>query len=274
MQHGILPGRYRLDRALGACGADPGVPRVAAGPVLTSSFASRFRRREVEMVIMRPPGADGPLPVALVLHGAGGNARTAISLGYPQYLAVAASGSSATRFAAVSVDGGGSSYWHRRDDRDDPQAMLIQEVLPRLGRQGYLTSKIGLIGWSMGGYGALLLASSLPPTRVAAVAASSPAIFPSYAAAISANRGSFDSPADFAANDISSPPRLAALKRIPCRIDCGSSDPFAAQSAAFRRGLGNPVGAVSAGCHDQAFWRRALPAELGFLGEHITPAFV
>jgi len=271
VQTGIVPGRYQLDRVLGACGADPGVPGVAAGAVIASSFASRYRKRDVEMIIMQPPGPVGPLPVALVLHGAGGDARSAISLGYPQYLAAAAARGGATRFAAVSVDGGGSAYWHRRGDGDDPQAMLIHEVLPRLGRQGFLTSKIGLIGWSMGGYGALLLASVLGPTRVAAVAVSSPAIYASYAAAISANQDSFDSPADFAVNDLSSRARLTTLRRVACRIDCGSTDPFAAQSAALRGSLGNPVGAVSPGCHDQAFWRRSLPAELGFLGQHLTP---
>lgn len=269
VQHGVVPGRYRLDRALGACGADPGVPGVAAGPVLASSFASRYREREVEMIIMRPPGPDRPLPVALVLHGAGGDARSVIALGYPHYLA-SVTRAGATRFAVVSVDGGSSTYWHRRGDGDDPQAMLLHEVLPRLDRLGYLTSKIALMGWSMGGYGALLLASRLGPSRVAAVVACSPAIFSSYGAAISANSGSFDSPADFAANDISSQPLLATLRRIPCRIDCGSSDPFAAQSAVLRKSLGRPAGAVSAGCHDQAFWRRELPAELGFAGQHLA----
>lgn len=264
VQDGTLPGKYQLDRLLGACGSDPGVPSAAAGPVVATSFYSRYRKRSVQMVVMRPPGAHVSLPVAIVLHGAGGDAQSAVSLGYPRYLAAAVAGG-VPPFTAVSVDGG-STYWHRRADGDDPPGMIVNEVLPRLRRAGYPVAKIGAIGWSMGGYGALLLASSLGPGRMAAAAASSPAVFGSYAAAIGADPGSFDSAADFAANDVQSPGRLATLRRIPVRIDCGSTDPFAPQDTALRDELGDPPGAISGGCHDQAFWRRSLPAELAFLG--------
>lgn len=266
VQDGTLPGKYQLDRLLGACGSDPGVPSVTAGPVVTTSFYSRYRRRTVEMAVMRPPGAHRSLPVAIVLHGAYGDAQSAVSLGYPGYLAAAVAGG-AKPFAAVSVDGGGSTYWHRRADGDDPPGMIVHEVLPLLQRAGYAVAAIGVIGWSMGGYGALLLASSLGPARVAAAAASSPAVFGSYAAAVA---GSFDSAADFAANDIRVASRIATLRRIPVRIDCGSSDPFAPQDAALRSRLGDPPGASSGGCHDQAFSRRTLPAELAFLSQHLA----
>ena len=273
VQDGTLPGKYQLDRLLGACGGDPGVPDVAAGPVTTTSFYSRYRSRTVAMVVMRPPGARGSLPAAIVLHGMGGDAQSAVSLGYPRFLAAAVAGGAAP-FAAVSVDGGGSTYWHRRADGDDPLGMIVNEVLPRLRLAGYTISKIALIGWSMGGYGALLLASDLGPGRVRAVAASSPAVFGSYAAAAGANSGSFDSAADFAANDIASAGRLATLRRIPVRIDCGSNDPFSPEDTALRERLGHPPGAISAGCHDQAFWRRSLPAELAFVSRHLALAVV
>jgi len=266
VQHGTLPGRYQLDRILGACGDDPGVPDAVTGPVVATSFASRYRKRTVRMIVMRPPGPAGPLPVVIMLHGAGGDAQSAVSLGYPQYLAAAVKGGMAP-FAAVSVDGGSSSYWHRRADGDDPPGMIVHEVLPRLSRQRYEIRKIGLTGWSMGGYGALLLASTLGPSRVAAVCSSSPAVFGAYPAAVP---GAFDGPADFAANDVSSPGRLAALRRLPVRIDCGRDDPFAAQDTLLRHDLGNPPGSISDGCHDQAFWRRTLPAELAFLGRHLS----
>jgi hypothetical protein len=226
VQDGTLPGKYQLDRLLGACGSDPGVPDVAAGPVTATSFYSRYRRRTVEMVLMRPPGARGSLPAVIVLHGMGGDARSAVSLGYPEFLA-AAVGAGAAPFAAVSVDGGGSVYWHQRADGDDPLGMIVNEVLPRLRRAGYRVAKIGVTGWSMGGYGALLLASDLGPGRV------------------------------------------ATLRRIPVRIDCGSSDPFSAEDTALRERLGDPPGAISGGCHDQAFWRRNLPAELAFVSRHL-----
>jgi enterochelin esterase-like enzyme len=266
----VLPGKYRLDTMLGACGSDPGVPDVAAGPVTAQRFFSRYRDRTVQMIVMRPPGVSGPLPVVLVLHGLGDDAASAVSLGYPQYLAAAVAAGT-TPFAVVAADGGGSTYWHRRADGDDPQGMLISEVLPRLGRQGYPAGRIGVAGWSMGGYGALLLAARLGPARVAAVGALSPAIFASYADAIAANPLSFDSPADFAANDIQSPAAIATLRRMPVLIDCGSGDPFAPQDAALRAEIGHVAGAIGSGCHDQAFWRRSLPAELAFLGTHLSP---
>src|SRR6202453_500718 len=74
VEHGVLPGKYRLDAFLGACGSDPGGPQVAAGPVLTAQVYSRYRKRVVNMITVRPPGHAGPLPVVLALHGADGDA--------------------------------------------------------------------------------------------------------------------------------------------------------------------------------------------------------
>src|SRR5947199_301181 len=56
-------------------------------------------------------------------------------------------------FALAAVDGGRDTYWHRRADGDDPQAMLLEEFLPMLTKQGLRTDSFGVTGWSMGGYG-------------------------------------------------------------------------------------------------------------------------
>jgi enterochelin esterase-like enzyme len=56
-------------------------------------------------------------------------------------------------------------------------AMLVRDFLPKLARRyGLARGPEGLVGWSMGGYGALLAAEE-HPVRFAAVAATSPAIF-------------------------------------------------------------------------------------------------
>ncbi|HXL89050.1 MAG TPA: alpha/beta hydrolase-fold protein [Streptosporangiaceae bacterium] len=269
VEHGVLPGKYRLDAFLGACGGDPGVPRVATGPVVRQQFYSRYRKRVVNMITMLPPGHARGLPVVLALHGAGGDAAGEVGLGYSQYLAAGAEA-----FAVVAVDGGGATYWHPRADGDDPQGMLIYEVLPRLQQQGYRVGRVGLSGQSMGGYGALLLAARLGPAGVAAVAVSSAAIFGSYADAITANPGSFDSPADFAAHNVRSADEVAVLRRIPVRIDCGSDDPFAPQDTLLRASLRGPnlAGAISGGCHDARFFQRYLPAQLSYLGQHLQGA--
>jgi enterochelin esterase-like enzyme len=269
VQDGVVPGKYRLAEMLGRCGADPGVPAAAPGPVLRQAFVSRYRKRAVSMITMLPPGQSAGLPVTVILHGAGGDAASAVALGYPHFLAQAVTRGGVAPFALVSVDGGGSSYWHPRADGDNPLAMIVDEVLPRLAHGGFSTARIGITGWSMGGYGALLLAERLGPRRVAAVATSSAAIFGSYAAAQAANPGAFDSAANFAASDLQH--GLATLRQLPVLLDCGSDDPFAAQDRQLRRQLGHAAGAISPGCHDMAFWRRSLPAQLAFLGTRLSP---
>jgi enterochelin esterase-like enzyme len=277
VQDGVVPGKYRLAEVLGRCGPDPGVPDAVPGPVRSQTFTSRYRRRTVTMITMLPPGGPagsggrpGLMPVAIVLHGAGGDAASAVALGYPHFLAQAVTRGGVAPFALVSVDGGGSSYWHPRADGDNPLAMIIHEVLPRLARRGFATARIGITGWSMGGYGALLLAERLGPRKVAAVAVSSAAIFGSYGAAQTANPGAFDSAANFAANDLQN--GLATLRRLPVLIDCGRDDPFAAQDLRLRGQLGQPAGTIGADCHDAAFWRRSVPAQLAFLGPHLSPS--
>ena len=96
-------------------------------------------------------------------------------------------------FAVVSVDGG-DSYWHRRASGEDSGAMVLTELLPMLAVKGLDTSKVGFIGWSMGGYGALLLGARLGPARTAGICAVSPALYTSYDEAVQS--GAFDSPAD------------------------------------------------------------------------------
>lgn len=234
-------------------------------------------------------GAD-PLGVAIALHGLGSSALGAADLYAP---AMAAAG--ITRFAVIAVDGG-NTYWHQRSDGDDPLGMIIHEVLPRAAGRGLAVARIGIIGYSMGGYGALLLAERLgagsarsagradsagpgirarPEAAAAAVAAASPAVFTSYQDARTADPGSFDDPADFADNDVIA--GLGGLRGVPAWVTCGSTDPFEPATQALRSGLGKltgrpPAGGIQAGCHDEAFWARSAPAGLEFLGRHMADA--
>jgi S-formylglutathione hydrolase FrmB len=219
------------------------------------------------MVTLTPAGTTTTgLPVVVGLHGAGSDARQ-LAIQFSPAMTAA----SITRLAAVTVDGGGT-YWHQRADGDDPVGMIIYEVLPRLAAAGHDTSRIAIAGESMGGYGALLLAEQLEPGRpaVTGVAALSPAIFRSYTDAVTANRGSFDSPADFARHDVLAD--AGALRGIPTWIGCGVDDPFAGETARLRSRLAaatgfEPAGGMLTGCHDDAFWARNLPAALAFLAK-------
>jgi acetyl esterase/lipase len=266
VQDGTLPGKYALARLDGACGSGPPTPHGAPPIRREATFQSAYRGRAVTMVTLIPArvATTRGLGVVIGLHGSGATARD-----FASQLSPAMTAAGITSVAAVTVDGG-DTYWHKRADDDDPLGMIIHEVLPRLATAGLATARIGITGESMGGYGALLLAEQLAGERPqpAAVAAVSPAIFASYADAIAANRTSFDAPADFMRNDVVA--NAAVLREVPSWIGCGTDDPFEPQATRLRDRLAaitghQPAGGILAGCHDEAFWERNLPAALTFL---------
>lgn len=270
VEAGVLPGGATLDRALGRCDVPGDWPRDAPrGTRQASSFASAARGRAVGYTVVRPDGATGPLPVALVLHGRGaGHAAFADALHLDALLgAYVASGG--TPFALASVDGG-DGYWHPRASGDDPLRMLSGEFLPRLRDEGLRTDPMAVLGWSMGGYGALLLArlageQALPPgIRLVAAAAMSPALFRTFG---DATRGAFDSAGDFTRwGDLLARPDPG----VPVRVDCGANDPFAGASRDYLDLVPGVAGGISPGCHDTAYWRAVAAPQLRFLAERLT----
>jgi S-formylglutathione hydrolase FrmB len=224
--------------------------------VETHSFVSAARGgRTTRWTLMRPRGAGGTLPVAIALHGLGGDHGYVGKIGGAAALAAAG-----TPFALVAPDGG-TSYWHPHHG-EDAGAMVTDELLPRLAGHGLRTDRIALIGWSMGGYGVLRLAGLLGPSRVAGVAAVSPALWTDPA---SASRSGFDDAADYRRYSVTHDQRK--LDGIRLRIDCGRSDPFAEAVRTYRAGFAHrPAGGFSFGSHDRGYWRRVLPDELAFLG--------
>lgn len=279
VERGVLPGKVPLDRALGRCGTTPDAPR-AAGVVRPQTFRSRYRGTDVTATVVLPGGVGSirGLPVAVALHGNGGTgASWAHGLMLDRYLTAAVRIRGVPAFALVAVDGGPNSYWHRRSDGEDPIAMITEELLPLLERQGAHTDRFGVIGWSMGGYGALVLAETAERAaaageararpRPAAMVAASPAIFRNYADAHRTNHRAFDGPEDFARNDVVA--GVGRLANVPAWVDCGTSDPFAPMVRRLRARL-RPEGAMGPGCHDGAFWLRRLPAQLAFLGSRLA----
>lgn len=256
-----------LGAALGAVAAGAGVlpealPAALAAPAATyesGSFVSAARGGvSTNWAIARPPGQTAPLRPVIALHGKGSDAATVMAGGVEQGLAEAVA-AGLPPFAVVAVDGGGG-YWHKRASGDDAGAMVLNELIPMLDGQGLDTSRVGFIGWSMGGYGALLLGSRLGPARTAAICAVSPALWTSPGAAAP---GAFDSAQDYEANSVWG---LPALGSIPIRIDCGNGDPFAAATRQFIAQLPHPpAGGFSPGGHDGGFWSTQLPAEISWL---------
>jgi len=170
-------------------------------------------------------------------------------------------------YAIAAVDGG-DTYWHPRASGEDAGAMVVEEFLPLLAGHGLRTDRIGLYGYSMGGFGALCLAGLLGPSRVAAVVAVSAAL---WIRAADTAPGAFDDAADFAEHDVMG--RQRDLDGVPVRLDCGRGDGFAPAVRRYRAGFDHqaePAGGFQAGAHDDNYWRRAAPAQLRFLGHHFT----
>jgi S-formylglutathione hydrolase FrmB len=230
----------------------------------TGSFVSAARGGiSTNWAIARPPGQTKALRPVIALHGKGSDAATVMAGGVEQGLAQAVN-AGLPPFAVVAVDGGGS-YWHKRASGEDSGAMVLSELIPMLDSQRLDTSRVAFLGWSMGGYGALLLGGRLGPARTAAICAVSPALWMSSGAAAP---GAFDGPDDFAANSVFG---MSALASIPIRVDCGDSDPFYDATKQFVAQLPNPPsGGFSPGGHNPAFWSSQLPAELTWMAPLLT----
>jgi pimeloyl-ACP methyl ester carboxylesterase len=243
---------------------EPAPPAQAAPTMVTGSFVSAARGGiSTNWAIARPPGQTKPLRPVIALHGKGSDSSTVMAGGVEQGLAQAVN-AGLPPFAVVAVDGGGS-YWHKRASGEDAGAMVLGELIPMLDTQGLDTSRVAFLGWSMGGYAALLLGGRLGPARTAAICAVSPALWLSSGAAAP---GAFDGADDFAANSVFGMP---ALGSIPIRVDCGDSDPFYDATKQFIAQLPNPpAGGFSPGGHNGGFWSSQLPAELTWMAPLLT----
>ena len=230
---------------------------------MTGSFVSAARGGvKTNWVIALPPGQtsqSGALRPVIALHGKDGNAEMMLDCGVEKALAqIVKEGK--PPFAVVGVDGGANSYWHRRASGVDPGAMVLEELLPMLTAMGFDTSRVGFMGWSMGGYGALHLGAKLGPSRTAGICAISPALFTSFSGS---TLGSFDSYDDWMQNTVMGVP---ALSQIPVRVDCGTGDRFCFAARQFVAQLKTPPsGSFSEGGHDIDYWRAQLPGELSWM---------
>ena len=269
VEENVVPGRIRLAELTGRCEIDATPAASRPGVVTSGSFASSARRRTVGWSVATPPGIalDG-LPVALVLHGRSEDHTAPFAhLRLQDFLAASVLGSGRP-FALASIDGG-DTYWHPRRDGDDPIAMLDDEYLPLLGSLGLRTDGIAVMGWSMGGYGALLLARQSHrqrlKTHIVAAAAASPALFASYRHSAA---GAFDDDADFATfGALATEPDVGTT---PLYVSCGTDDAFATETKLYRMNVSpTPAGAIGRGCHTAGYWRSIAAEQIRFLAAHL-----
>lgn len=275
VDHGVLPGKSLLDRLDGSCSVGgPKLTFATLGPQVSGSFDSSARQRTVGYTVAWPPGF-GPgdeLPLVLMLHGEGGSHLDAVSGMSPAQLVAITTGAAghlatSVPTAIVTVDGG-HGYWHPHPD-DDPMAMLVDELLPRCRAMGLGNPSrgLGVMGISMGGYGALALAEH-HPGLVRAVAAISPAIWTSYDQARSVNADAYTDAAEFDAYDAVT--HAAALAGLPVLVESGVDDPFHPGVVAFAAAAPSSTTVrFSAGCHTAPFFVEQEPTAVAFLDAHL-----
>jgi enterochelin esterase-like enzyme len=162
--------RERILHHLGLAGRPDRAVRPSGTPLASGRLSSRHMPSPVSWTISMPTQPTG---VVYCLHGRGNDHRYAFDAIHLHDF-VAAGGA---RLAVAAVDGNPYSYWHRRADGRDPMSMLLEEFIPMVD-QRVGTAERALLGWSMGGYGALLAAETAPE-RFRAVAAASPALWSS-----------------------------------------------------------------------------------------------
>jgi pimeloyl-ACP methyl ester carboxylesterase len=273
INHGVLPGKGYLDRIDGACVVPAPTFSIApVGPSFSGSFYSTARRRTVGFTLAYPPG-HGPgskLPLIVALHAFGGNHDKVLTgMSLAQAVALRPDLRNPLPPMAIIAADGGNGYWNPHPG-DDPLGMVVDELIPRCQRKGLGrgSKKIGTLGISMGGYGALLVAEKYPEL-VGAAAAIGPAIWTEYAQALAVNPGAYASASAFAAGDAVT--HAGALADVAVRVASGVDDPFHPGVEALVKVLpAHAVVDISAGCHTGQFFLAQEPASLTFLGQHLA----
>jgi S-formylglutathione hydrolase FrmB len=228
-------------------GPDGVVPTDPPGDERVESRRSVARGRAVSFYTAVPAGhGDGRgLPVCLVLHGASATADDFPRFGLGRFLTAAVAAGAAPFVLAGAT--GDRLAW--RPGGDNPQAMVREEIPRWCAERGFDTERVAAWGWSMGGFGALLLAQAYPGW-LRAVAAFSPAVRAGDDVVAGAER----------------------LRGTPVGLWCGRSDDFYPDVRALQRALPEPpaAGGYEPGGHTRGYWNRITPAAFAFLARSLA----
>jgi S-formylglutathione hydrolase FrmB len=224
-----------------------------------------LRRRLPEIAVVPAGGGNGRL--LILLHGRhdpsplrwlGGDVSGPQSMLNDAFFAgLARLGHRAP--TVVLLNGGGHSYFH--DRRDGPwAASMLREAIPEAVRRFRTHGRVAIGGISMGGYGALHIAS-LRPSEFCAVGGHSAAVWTSGGASAP---GAFDDAEDYARNDIFA--ATTKLRNIPVWLDNGDRDPFLAADAQLARAL-RIRQHVWPGGHTGSYWHAHMAQYLRFYAD-------
>lgn len=242
----------------------------AHSKVECSTLQSQILNRGVPYCAMLPPSYAQDkarhYPVAYYLHGLGDNEQSLVNLGgwsiYDRLMREKKIG----EFVMLAPAGFTSFYINSRDGKFRYEDFFLHEFLPAMEKKyriGRTRSQRGILGISMGGYGALHYAFKYPQ-MFAAVSANMPALIEHLPPELSQPwqqklMGTiFGDPPDMAFYEKNSPFHLArtapppALRHMAIYFDCGAGDRY-----------GFSAGSIAM---DKLFTQRGIPHEA-----HIYP---
>ena len=224
---------------------------VARSRVECSNVPSSILSRSVPYCVMLPPSytrdAARRYPVSYFLHGIGDSEQVLVNLSdwgiYDRLLAQRTVG----EFVIIAPFGFTSFYINSHDGSFRYEDFFLGEFLPAMERRYRIDStgaKRGIMGVSMGGYGALHYGFKYPQ-KFAAISGTMPALMdrppralgePLVRDALAAVFGNPPDPAFFAQNSPMNLARvapLAAVRPLTIYFDCGDQDRYG-----FDRGVG------------------------------------
>jgi S-formylglutathione hydrolase FrmB len=231
-------------RSLGAAQPAAHSPAMTSSKVECSTLQSAILARPVPYCVMLPPSyaqdRTRRFPVVYYLHGLGDNEQSLANLGgWPIYDRLMRE-KKIGEVALVAPAGFASFYVNSRDGQFRYEDFFLHEFLPAMEKKyriGTTRAQRGIMGISMGGYGAMHYGFKYPE-MFAAVSASMPALIEHLPREFSAEwqrklMGTiFGDPPDLTFYEENSPFQLArtaplpALKRMTIYFDCGAQDRY------------------------------------------------
>ena len=217
---------------------------VAQSKVECSTLKSKILAREVPYCAMLPPSYSQDkarrYPVAYYLHGLGDNEQSLVNLGGWSIYDRLTREKKIGEFVILAPAGFASYYINSRNGKVRYEDFFLHEFLPAMEtkyRIGTNRSQRGILGVSMGGYGALHYGFKYPE-MFSAVSANMPALIEHPPTEISQEwqqklaAAIFGDPLDGTFYEKNSPfhlaqtAPLAALKRVDIYFDCGAQDRY------------------------------------------------